>query len=349
MIEVFTGSPENIGRMHGICFKDQILYNLKTLVWDSRVKDLYANDSDFPNWLRKQEKLISAEWGWILDEMRSIAEAVGTNYRDILLLNLRSWQYPYYKAVSIGEACSSLIVTMNDGTVACAGTLDDPIELYCGPVKIVPNQGYRFITFPIAGTCWGNRGMNSEGLSVGISSQLLPGIKQEAHTISQDIAMRVILQTCAYVDEVREFCRHHPFTMNLMCVDATGATFCAQQTTAGLFEMPSQGFAALTNHVADDGWMYRFKQLGVTRFIENETTRDRRGNLLEFARKFNGKCSQTDLINFIGTRDDANPGSVHNKDTIFLTYSNPQANKNKIWIKQPQNSVQNDIFLEITI
>ena len=76
----------------------------------------------------------------------------------MLLLNLRAWHFIYYSAGLATHGCSSLAITLADGRVACAGALDDPIEYYCGPVRIVPDLGHRFITFPIAGTSWANRG-----------------------------------------------------------------------------------------------------------------------------------------------------------------------------------------------
>ena len=92
------------------------------------------------------------------------------------------------------------------------------------------------MTFPIIGTSWGNRGINSAGLCLGEASYGISGLKRLPGTICGDIALRVILQTCATVSEVREFCKQHPFTLNLACSDKNGDVFCARQTTAGLVE-----------------------------------------------------------------------------------------------------------------
>lgn len=350
MSHTFRGSPQDIGRMCGSALQDGIRSNVTRLVRNEGCRERYESDPRFRQWIVGQEAAIAGKWPWIREEARAIAEAAGLDYEDILLLNLRAWQYDVYGPVAVGQACSSLAVTMADGTVSCSGALDDPAELYCGPVRIVPDAGYRFVSFPITGTVWGNRGLNSAGLAVGISSQLLTGARPVSPPISQDIAMRVILQTCGNVDEVRSFCQAYAFTLNLVAVDAGGAVFYAHQTPAGLFELPvDRGFAALTNHVADDGVMHRLQEAGVGEFAENATTRLRRGRLLEFARRRNGRCSQAEILELIGARDDANPASIHNAGSLFLTYANPQSDKTTIWIRQPQHADNGDLFTAFVV
>jgi len=269
--------------------------------------------------------------------MHGVAEAVGVPYEQILLLNLRSWQYNYYGAGPVETGCSSLAITLSGGQIAAAGALDDPIEFYCGPVRIVPEKGRRFISFPITGTSWANRGMNSEGLAVGISSQLLPQLRRLKHAVIQDIAMRAILQTCGTVGEVREFCREHPFTMNLVCVDRHGGIFSAQHTAAGLLELPPiAGASALTNHLVEDEHIHWLCDHGVRNISESPTSRPRRGNLLAFIRRRNGKCLPDEVMRFIAVRDDNNPGSIHNPGSIYLTYCCPQASGRTFWIMQPK-------------
>jgi hypothetical protein len=262
----------------------------------------------------------------------------------VLLLNLRAWQFNYYGAARASRGCSSLAITLADGRVACAGALDDGFSYYCGPVRIVPDRGHRFISFPIAGTGWVSRGMNSVGLSVGISSQLLPGLARLKHAVMQDVAMRALLQTCATVDDAREFCRQHPFTLNLVCVDARGGVFSAQHTAAGRLELPADGSCALTNHIVDDESVLWLKQHGVTDFPQSPTTRPRRGNLLRFLRAHQGRCSPEDVRKFIGTRDNANPGTIHNARSIYLTYACPQASRERLRIMQPKLPENGDRF-----
>jgi len=327
------GTPKQIGCQYGKRFVDQIRQNLKTLLHAG----VPRQDAGFRAWVKSQESIVAGRWPWYIEEMQGVAEAVGVPYEEILLLNLRSWQYQYYGAGPVSTGCSSLAITLSGGQVACAGALDDPIQLYCGPVHVVPDKGHRFISFPITGTSWANRGMNSEGLAVGISSQLLPQLRRLKHALIQDIAMRAILQTCGTAGEVREFCREHPFTMNLVCVDRHGGILLAQHTAAGLLELaPAAGACALTNHLVDDEHIYWLLERGVASIPESPTSRPRRGNLLAFIRSRNGKCTPEEVMRFIAARDDKNPGSIHNRGSIYLTYSCPQASRDTFWIMQPK-------------
>jgi hypothetical protein len=345
----FKGTPAAIGRAYGAQCRDSILANLKILVYRVGHPALPRQDKAFLAWMRHQESLLGKHWPWLLEEMQGVAQGAGFQYEDILLLNLRAWQFEYYGATPQIGGCSSLAITLADGTVACAGALDDPPDYYCGPVHFQPTSGHALITFPITGTSWGNRGMNRQGLTTGISSQLLPGLRNLPQAINQDLALRVILQTCRTVDEVREFCRAFPFTMNLVAVDAGGRIFCAQNTAAGLFELPADGYCALTNHVADERLRQWLKQQGVTEIPESPTTVPRQECLRQFAKARNGKCTLTEVMDFIGHRDDQNPGTIHNSGSICLTVANPQVAAQTLWIRQPRASDQNTEFIPQTI
>lgn len=333
------------GREYGKIFSEKIVRNLKILVWREGYEPLPLQNKDFSQWVKTQEKLLGNNWPWLLEEMAGVAEGAGAKYEDILLLNLRAWQYEYYGAKPKIGGCSSLAITLADGTVACAGALDDPIEYYCGPLHIQPQTGFDFITFPITGTSWCSRGQNSRGLSIGISSQLLPNLRRLDHAINQDLAVRAILQTCTTSEDVREFCRTHPFTMNLVVIDAQGKIFCAQHTAAGLFEMAVDGYCALTNHVADTRLQQWLKERGVTEIPESPADFPRREYMMNFAKARNGKCTSAEVMDFIGCRDDQNPGTVHNKGSIYLTFSNPQVAGKTFWIRQPKDSENDTDFI----
>ena len=349
MFNQFNGTPKQIGIEYGKAFAPEIVNNLKALVLAQSSDALPSSDAGFKAWVQRQEKLIEANWPWLLEEMEGVAEGVAVKYEDILLLNLRAWQYNYYGAEPSG-GCSSLVVTLADGTVACAGALDDPAQFYCGPVKFTPDTGYALLSFPITGTSWGNRGMNRAGLVASISSQILPGLIRLPNAVNQDLALRAILQTCATINEVRQFCHRHPFIMNLICVDAKGGIFCGQHTSAGLLELPvAEGFCALTNHVVDDGFRYWLAQRGVKEFPESATTRLRRGRLLSFARERNGKCVAEEVRRFIFHRDDGDLGTIHNKGTIYMTFSNPQAARNTCWVSGGGECANADGFEAMTV
>ena len=75
--------------------------------------------------------------------------------------------------------------------------------------------------------------MNDAGFAISVSSQGLPGLKWLDHAVVPDVALRAMLQTCVTVGDAREFCRQHPFAMNLVCVDAQGEIFCATTPRQG--------------------------------------------------------------------------------------------------------------------
>ena len=333
----FEGNHRDIGSKYGKAFTDSIRKNLSILIWREGYEPLPREDAGFIAWHDEQESILAKNWPWLLEEMTGVAEGAGVKYEDILLLNLRAWQYNYY-GESPGQACSSFAVTLDDGNIACAGALDDPIEYYCGPVCFNPDGGYSCITFPITGTSWASRSLNEKGLAIGISSQVLPGLKKLDNTINQDLAVRIIMQSCTSVDEVREFCKEYPFTINIVCVDAKGCLLCGHHTAAGLFEISFEDdYAAITNHIVNNSIKERLATLGVSEFPESDTTHARRKNLIMFAHQHNRKCTAAEVMDFISTCDENNQGSInrHNGGTAYLTFANPQNDPKTFWIMQP--------------
>ena len=340
----FDGSPREIGIAYGKHFTEAIARNIRNLLGDR----IPVKDPAFRTWVQSQEKQVTTHWPWYIEEMHGIAEGISGKYEDVLLLNLRAWQYNIYGAPP-SQACSSLGIRLGNGQMVCAGSLDDPIEYYCGPVHFAGREGYRLITFPITGTGWANRTMNSAGLTAGISSQILPGLRGLKNTVVQDIAMRAMMQTCATISEVREFCLRHPFTMNLVCVDASGGLFCAHHTAAGLREIKIGDGCAITNHVVDaqtENWL---REHGVTEFPNSETTVPRRNKLLNFIASSAGKCTEEEVKTLISSRNDSEPASINNKGSIYLTYAAPGIGKQTFWILQPRLAESPDKFIPFDV
>ena len=79
------------------------------------------------------------------------------------------------------------------------------------------------------------------------------------------------------------------------------------------------------------------KALGVSEFPESDATYERWKNLIDFARRYNGKCKAEDVQQFISDCDEGNPGSInrHNKASVCLTFSNPQNEPRTLWVMQP--------------
>jgi len=333
----FSGTPRQIGTDYGKRFAGEIRENLQKLVLSGAFGQVPREEASFIKWWRHQEQLIAERWPWLLSEIRAVADAVGRDYEDLLLLNLRCWRYTNDLAQpGPGDGCSSMAVRLSDGTIANAGALDDPAELYCGAVRIVPDEGYRYISFPITGTSWGNRGLNSAGLSIGVSTQALPGLKALPEAMAFDLPTRAMLQTCATVGEVREFCRSFPFTLNLLCVDAEGGIFWAHHTAAGLCELPvTGGGCAVTNHVVDDHVAYQLARHGLANLTADRSySHQRRGNLLGFLASRAGSCTAPEVRDYVGLRDDTDVGAVHSGRTVCVTFANPQADKTGLWVKE---------------
>lgn len=342
----FAGTPDQIGRRYGSALGTRAQYNVQELLRTAEGKRR-RSDAGFRQFMRRQEASVARRWPWLMEEMVHAAAAAGVGEEEWLMLNLRAWQYDAYGGNSGG--CSSLGIRLADGTMALAGALDDPPAYYCGPVSIVPDRGFRFVSFPLSGTCWANRGMNSAGLSVSVSSQQLPGVPYPEHAVNQDIALRVILQTMATVPEVREFCREVPFVMNLLCTDEGGRTLCGHQTTAGWYELPFADYAALTNHIADDACVEWLQRKGVRSFPEMATSRPRRNRLLAFAKERAGCCGADEVRRMLGGFQPDDAGSIHHRGTLALTYSNPCAEPGVLYLLETDGTGNSTHFIPYTI
>jgi hypothetical protein len=331
-MHVFEGNPKKIGVQYGSALAEKIRKNIRVLVHHEGAEALPHDDRAFQDWVKNQHATLERSFPWLLEEMHGVAEGAKVEFEDILLLNLRAWQYTLYS----GTGCSSLLITLEDGTLAGATALDDPPDLYCGPVHFIPDKGHSFIAFPITGSSWGGHGMNNAGLFLGCSSLVLEGLRPMPDVLNQDLALRAILQTCASTSEVREFCREYPFSNSLACLDANGGIFCAHQTNAGLFEIPLRdGYHAFTNHVVDDRIRYLIYKRGATKFHEDATTWLRRGHILSFAHEYSGKCTAQEVKDFFARREEDDRVNVNNKGTLALFFACPEKAPKKLWMLLP--------------
>jgi hypothetical protein len=375
---VFTGKPRDLGRQYGLECKENIMFNESLLNWVGYGNNVRNSQKDpkFLKWMRRREEIIGDNWPDVLEEMRGVAEGSGMNYIDLLCLNLRAWWYnseelvrewgmvpPQEEGQKIGDTqCSCVVATLADGSIAAGGGMDDGISIYCGPVKFCPEAGFRYITFPIAGTIWGNIGMNNEGLCIRSSSDsfrqkevvTLERDACEFDDLNFDIIQGAILRTCRTVDEARTMCYKFPHNGNIMCVDAKGGVMAMQNTPGGSVEVPFQGFQCVTNHLIDDEDLFRLydamKVVEISFPLPIPSSRIRRGNVMNFLRKTSGRLTSEELVNFLGTRDDHIPQmTVHNNSTMAVGYNEPQKFKNVIWFLQPQAKIHNDKFLRFEV
>ena len=334
----FEGTPRSVGLHYGKSLAEKIQRNIRMLIYGEGLDlpPVPVSDGGFRRWRLAQQAVLGQNWPWLLEEMAAVAEGAGQSLEDILLLNLRAWQYANGDA-SRRDACSSVAVTLSDGTIACAGSLDDPPGYYCGAVVIQYQTGYPFVTFPITGTSWASRGINSAGLAVGASSQQLPGLRALPNTMNQDLAVRVLLRTAANTDDVRRFCQQHPFTLNMVCVDADGGVLCGHQTAAGWYELSARAPYALTNHVADGKAREWLTRHGVRAFPESATTRPRLDKLLDFLQRREQQCIAEDVRTLVADRE-GGASAICPSENVVVTYANPVAEPGVLWTACPQMS-----------
>ncbi len=163
--EVIQGTPRERGLAHGRAFRHVIAANLGLFV--EQPASWGGQQSEAQAWFRAQREKHYATWPWLAEEIAGIAEGAGLPLDLVERLNFRIWQYRFY---GTGQCCSSFVGTLQDGRTIIGGALDDPRWIY-GFVDVRPADGLRYMTFPVCGTAWGNRGMNEAGLVLSTSSQ----------------------------------------------------------------------------------------------------------------------------------------------------------------------------------
>lgn len=374
---VFTGKPRELGMQYGLECKERIVFNEGLLNWVGFGNNVRNSQKDpkFIKWMRRREQIIGDNWPDILGEIRGVAEGAGMDYIDMLCINLRAWWYnseelvrewgmapPRQETQKPGDTqCTGLATKLADGSIVTGGALDDGIEVYCGPVKLCPENGYRYISFPISGTIWGGLGMNSEGLCLRNASgsfrlRAVATLERDACEFDDfniDMIQGVILRTCRTVEEARAICVKFPFNGNIMCVDANGGVLTLQNTPAGPIELPFDDFQCMTNHLVDDEDFYKlYDKMGIVECSPGPSTgsRIRRGYVMNYLRNTQGKLTREDLVDFLGRRDDRIPDmTVNNRCTISVGYNEPQKFKNIMWFMQPQLKTNNDTFLRFEI
>jgi hypothetical protein len=227
-------------------------------------------------------------------------------------------------------------------------------------VKYCPENGYRYICFPIAGTIWGGMGINSEGLCLRSASGSMRRLdiatmqKDACDTdeLNIDMVQGIILRTCRNVGEAWDVCQKLSFNGNMIFVDADAEYLGIQGTPTGMKIVPMDGYQVITNHIIDDVVFYEMHVLdGSVECLcgPSNASRIRRGYAMDYLSKTSGRLSRDMLVNFLGTRKEFPDMSINNGHTIAVSYNEPQTWKNAIWFLQPQSNEHNDKFLRFDI
>jgi hypothetical protein len=330
----FSGSPGAIGLEHGKAFRGSIEAIISIFVehpnemWSHRRDEALA-------WFRHMRDKHYNEWPWLAEEIAGIAKGAGIELELIEQLNFRTWQYPL---IHQGHACSSFAAKMHDGNLISGGSLDDPRWLYAF-TDIAPAGGLRFMTFPICGTAWGNRGMNGAGLVLGISSQNLRGLRFDPNSIwQQDICFRLLLQTCSNCEDVLEFCRYRPFIANICAADSSGNSVVFNNGPFGLHVY--QGASAITNHVLPELEDF-YTRRGWDGSNDVASTYARLERLNNWIEHRDGRITLDEAKTEMARRDGWPNRTVNNPMTAFIMLAMPQRQPRSMWAASGPVTTQN--------
>lgn len=279
-------------------------------------------------WQQRLRVYCFDHWPWLQEEIQGIAEGAGIEVKLAELLSFRAWQYEVYHA----GACSSFALPGANGAILTGGTLDDPRCLYT-IAQVSPATGLRYLSFPIAGTVWANRGMNESGLALGISSLICPGVKFDLNElVPVDLVFRDMLQFCDNVAEVEARCRKFKFFCNLIAVDRHSGVFsssncCGDYTshsTAG-------GTACLTNHPIGAA-ASALATRGYTGPEQGSYSTERLEQITSWMAAQTGRATVASAAEFMG----AIPrfGRINNPNSAFATIAVPRSDPHTLWIAQ---------------
>jgi hypothetical protein len=327
-ILVLQGSPRELGRRHGEALHRRIHANVHALLGKYLTAAQAAQRAKIRAWQQRLRTFCYDHWPWLQEEIQGIAGGAAIAPEIAELLSFRAWQYEAYHA----GACSSFALPGAGGQTVTGGTLDDPRWLYT-VAQVQPDQGLRYLSFPIAGTVWANRGMNEAGLALGISSLLCPGVTFDLdQLVPVDLVFRDLLQFCGTVAEVEARCRKFKFFCNLVAVDAGGAVFSCSSYCGDYTAHPvANGTTGLTNHPVGAAATALCTR-GYTGSDPAGYSIERLAQLESWMDALHGRATVTDAIAFLGAP--ARPDGVNNPNTAFATVAMPQADPHTLWIAQ---------------
>ncbi len=323
-----SGTAADLGRQQGVALRNQIHANVAVLLGDFLTGAKAAQLEKIRAWQRRLRAFCFDHWPWLQAEIQGIAEGAGLDRELAELLSFRAWQYEVYHA----GACSSFALPGAGGKILTGGTLDDPRFLYAC-AQVTPADGLRFISFPIAGTVWANRGLNEAGLALGISSLICPGVTFDLdQLVPVDLVFRDMLQFCSTVAEVEARCRRFKFFCNLVAVDRQGCVFSSSNFCGDYTAHPTaDGSACLTNPPAGSADT-ALRARGYTGPDPAGFSPERLAQITGWMDAHRHRATVADAVAFLGAMPQ--PGRVNNPHTAFATIAVPQTHPSTLWIAQ---------------
>lgn len=327
-ILVLQGGARELGRRQGAAVRGQIHANVAALLGDFITGAKGPSRDVIRAWQTRLRAFCFDHWPWLQDEIAGLAEGSGLDLELAELLSFRAWQYEVYHAGN----CSSFALPGAGGKILTGGTLDDPRFLYT-IAQVQPAQGLRFLSFPLAGTVWANRGLNEAGLALGISSLICPGVKFDLdQLVPVDLVFRDMLQFCSTVAEVEARCRKYKFFCNLVAVDRHGGVFASSNFCGQLTVYPTPGSTAcLANHPLEPA-ASALRARGFTGPEAGAYSPERVAEMTTWMSQHAGRATVPDAARFLGR--DRKFGLVNNPNTAFATIAVPQADPHTLWIAQ---------------
>ena len=325
---MLQGAPRALGRQQGAAVRSQIHANVGALLGDFLNGTKVAQMKKISAWQKRLRTFCFDHWPWLQEEIEGIAEGAGIDLELAELLSFRAWQYEIYHA----GACSSFALPGTGGHILTGGMLDDPRFLYT-IAQVQPAQGLRYLSFPLAGTVWANRGMNEAGLALGLSSLICPGVKFALdRLVPVDLVFRDLLQFCSTVAEVETRCRKFDFFCNLVAVDRHGGVFSSSNYCGALTVYPSSsGTACLTNHPLEPAATV-LRARGYTGPDPGAHSPERVAQLTLWMTAHAGRATVADARTLLGA--DSKFGRVNNPNTAFATIAVPQSDPHTLWVAQ---------------
>jgi predicted choloylglycine hydrolase len=351
----FAGTPEEMGKAHS---KAGLPYLKKKLSYMFKSYKIKEEDLDNCDWYKKyREDIIrfhAKEFPHLVEEAEAIAEHSELS-RDRVMDNvfdcygiIKSPRSKEYQA-----ECSLIGLNCREGYPIMLSTLDDTPEIWQMIVRYKPSDKSRhtFVTTAYPGSPAAGRGMNRAGLWLGSASGGIGPLPDSPYSKKRYFHMgfvfRAILEQCSDVRDVISMCKYYNLSCNLLVGDKKGNLSAIVSTSCKVFEL--SGEKVLTNTVPDDYFSYVLSQESFKCYEAVETSRPRRGFLIDIYRKLNNNCEFEEFLDIVTGEDTGKPWAINNKGTVYITAAKPAASPNLMWVRRPSDPVYGKEFIEIQI
>lgn len=245
-----TGSPFDIGLIHGSAASEEVHSNIATYT-------VFFQETAQISWAQARKRTVAQflpvlqeTYPEILEEMQGIAEGAGfgLTLEDILALNVRS----EIALTNYTDGCTSLSQSCEDGRIFLAQNWDWLEELHRGMVllDIKPQGSNISLKFLGEAGIVGKIGMNSAGFGLCMNAIRSGGCNK--NNLPVHIMSRRLLQYATSVDEALATIEKFGLasTTNFMLADKSSKHMDIECSPHGnALIIPHKGYVAHTNHL----------------------------------------------------------------------------------------------------